>query len=184
MTEAGDAELVKLAAAGSEPAFGQLMRRHKEPLYRLIRRLTGDPDAAYDVLQDCMVSIWHGLARFDETRSFQPWAQRIAINKVRDWGRRRAVRRFLTGAADEAVMARAVDPAPLPDMQAADRQALAALDSAIAALPLALRLPLVLTAIEGLSHAEAGAQLGISAKAVETKVARARRQLAEAIRQL
>jgi RNA polymerase sigma-70 factor (ECF subfamily) len=41
-----------------------------------------------------------------------------------------------------------------------------------------LKEPLVLTMLEGLSHKEAGALLGINAKAVETRVYRAKRQLA------
>ena len=57
--------------------------------------------------------------------------------------------------------------------------ALKALDAAIAALPAALKDPLVLTAREGLSQKEAGEVLGLSAKAVEVRVYRAKRQLAE-----
>lgn len=177
-----DQTLARRASTGDEPAFGQLMRRHKDALYRLIRRLTGDPDAAYDLLQESFVAAWRNMHRFDPDRPFLPWVQRIALNKVRDDARRQAVRRMLLGSAPDAAMANVADPDPLPDRLAIDREELARLDKAIAALPLALRAPLVLTAIEGLSQAEAGGQLGISAKAVETKVARARRQLAAAMR--
>ena len=51
------------------------------------------------------------------------------------------------------------------------------LDKAIAKLPRALKEPLLLTVFEGLSHAEAGAALGISAKAVEGRTRRAREAL-------
>lgn len=54
---------------------------------------------------------------------------------------------------------------------------LAVLDRAIAALPRALKEPLILTVFEGLTHAEAGSTLGITTKAVETRVYRARRDL-------
>lgn len=177
MTGDSDEALVRRAAAGDEPAFGQLMRRHKQGLYRFLRRLTGDSEEAHDLLQDSFVAIWRNLGRFDIDRPFLPWAQRIALNKVRDAARRRAVRRFLLGPSRDGEMLEVADTAALPDTKVADRQDLARLDRAIADLPFALRAPLVLTAIEGLSQAEAGAQLGISAKAVETKVARARRIL-------
>jgi RNA polymerase sigma-70 factor (ECF subfamily) len=182
VTDSSDGDLAGRAAAGDEPAFGQLMRRHKEPLYRFIRRLTGDPDLAYDLLQETFVAAWRNLGRFDPQLPFRPWVQRIALNKVRDEGRRRSVRRVLFGWAPDSVLAEVVDLAPLPDAQAMDRETMVRLDQAIAALPLALRAPLVLTAIEGLSHAEAGAQLGISAKAVETKVARARGQISQTMK--
>ena len=177
MTADTDEALVRRAAAGDEPAFGQLMRRHKEGLYRFLRRLTGDPEEAHDLLQDSFVAIWRNLGSFDADRPFLPWAQRIALNKVRDAARRRAVRRFLLGPSRDAETLQVADTAALPDVETADRQELARLDRAIADLSLALRAPLVLTAIEGLSQAEAGVRLGISAKAVETKVARARRIL-------
>jgi RNA polymerase sigma-70 factor (ECF subfamily) len=51
------------------------------------------------------------------------------------------------------------------------------LKDAIAGLPIHLREPLVLTALEGMSHEEAGRRLGISSKAVEVKCYRARERL-------
>lgn len=60
-------------------------------------------------------------------------------------------------------------------------EGLQALDQAIAKLPRALKEPLLLTAVEGLSRAQAGRELGISAKAVETRVRRARLALAAAV---
>ncbi|MGZ3344712.1 MAG: RNA polymerase sigma factor, partial [Caulobacteraceae bacterium] len=71
------------------------------------------------------------------------------------------------------------DPAAGADQALAVGSALKALDQAIAALPAALKEPLVLTVLEGLSQKEAGALLGLSAKAVEVRVYRAKRQLAE-----
>ena len=60
--------------------------------------------------------------------------------------------------------------------------ALTNLDRAIATLPSQLKEPLLLTAFEGLSQIAAGEALGISAKAVETRVYRARKLLAEALK--
>jgi RNA polymerase sigma factor (sigma-70 family) len=61
------------------------------------------------------------------------------------------------------------------------REREAALDRAIANLPAKLRAPLVLTAFDGCSHAEAAAILGVSVKTVEMCVYRARKKLAEAL---
>jgi RNA polymerase sigma-70 factor (ECF subfamily) len=55
------------------------------------------------------------------------------------------------------------------------------LDKAIAELPAQLQEPLLLTAFEGMSQIEAGKALGISPKAVELRIYRARKQLAAAI---
>ncbi len=82
----------------------------------------------------------------------------------------------LAGAAETT--AEVPDPAVGADDTVAARRALARLETAIAALPRGLKEPLVLTALEGLSHKEAGDVLGMNAKAVETRVYRARKQLA------
>jgi RNA polymerase sigma factor (sigma-70 family) len=177
-----DADLVRRARAGEQRAFSLLMGRHKHWLYRFVRRYVGDADEAYDVLQDAFVSAMSNLARYDSSRPFEAWLRRIALNKCRDRGRRDAVRRAfgLSRRGPEETEAVA-DPAAGADQTLASSHALKALDKAIAALPPALKEPLVLTVLEGLSQKEAGAILGLSAKAVEVRVYRAKRQLAETL---
>ncbi len=175
-----DADLVRRARAGEQRAFSLLMGRHKHWLYRFIRRYVGDADEAYDVLQDAFVAAMSNLSRYDSARPFEAWLRRIALNKCRDRGRREAVRRAfgLSRRGPEETEAVA-DTAAGADETMGAGYALKALDQAIAALPAALKEPLVLTVLEGLSHKDAGAVLGLSAKAVEVRVYRAKRQLAE-----
>ena len=158
------------------------MRRHKGWLYRFIRRYVADRDDAYDLLQESFVSAWSALSRFDPERPFEAWLRRIALNKCRDRARRNAVRRAAlallglgkAGGVDD-------DSTPAPDSGAASDQALRKLEQAIAALPRQLKEPLVLTMLEGMSHKDAGEFLGINAKAVETRVYRAKRRLASVL---
>jgi RNA polymerase sigma factor CnrH len=175
-----DADLVRRARAGDQRAFSQLMGRHKHWAYRFVRRYVGDADEAYDVVQDAFVAAMSNLHRYDPERPFDVWLRRIALNKCRDRARRDAVRRAfgLSRKGPEETEAVA-DTAAGAEQTLASTTALAALDQAIAALPLALKEPLVLTVLEGLSQKEAGALLGLSAKAVEVRVYRAKRQLAE-----
>ena len=182
MTGGDDGALAGRAAAGDEPAVGQLMRRHKAPLFRLLRRLAGNDEDALDLVQESFVAAWRSLGSYDPARPFEAWLRRIAINKARDRGRRNAVRRFvaalLPGLGDTGVIA---DPSPSPETVASDKQALRRLDAAITALPASLKEPLVLTAIDGMSQFAAGELLGISEKAVETRVRRARAALRDTI---
>ena len=177
-----DADLVRRARAGDQRAFSLLLGRHKHWLYRFVRRYVGDADEAYDVVQDAFVAAMSNLNRYDATRPFEAWLRRIALNKCRDRARRDAVRRVfgLSRRGPEETEAVA-DPAAGADQTLATNAALSILDKAIAALPAALKEPLVLTVIEGLSHKEAGGLLGLSAKAVEVRVYRAKRQLAETL---
>ena len=183
--EASDAELAGRAAGGDHRAFDLLMRRHKVGVHAFARRYVGDADAAYEVVQDTFVSAWRALKRYDRARPFHVWLRAIALNKCRDRGRRASVRRLIfsdRGEAPEGLLQ--ADPGPGAEASLIDRQRLATLERAIAALPAQLKEPLILTVFDGLSHAEAGALLGINAKAVETRVYRARRRLAEALREL
>ena len=152
---------------------------HKHWLYRFIRRYVGDADEAQDMLQESFVAAVLNLARYDIARPFDIWLRRIALNKCRDRARRLAVRRAIglerrSAAAPEDI----VDPAAPADASIETNEALRTLDQAIARLPAALKEPLVLTALEGLSQKEAGDILGLSAKAIEVRVYRAKRQLA------
>ena len=175
-----DSDLVRRARAGEQRAFSLLMGRHKHWVYRFVRRYVGDADEAYDVVQDAFVAALSNLHRYDPQRPLEAWLRRIALNKCRDRARRAAVRRAIglsrRGPQETEAVA---DPAAGADLGLARGFALLALDRAIAALPAALKGALVLTALEGLSHADAGAVLGLSAKAVEARVARARRRLTD-----
>jgi RNA polymerase sigma-70 factor (ECF subfamily) len=107
------------------------------------------------------------------------WLAAIAINKCRDWSRRRRVRRLFSFALPiDAAAENVREDRPGQDVEAADRQELARLRRAITELPSALREPLVLHAIEGMSQAETAVVLAITEKAVETRLRRARSKLA------
>lgn len=152
-------------------------------LYRFVRRYVGEADAALDLVQDTYVAAWLAIRRYDPDRPFDVWLRRIALNKCRDWGRRRQVRRLIQGVAglDSPESARIGDPSPDPETTLQDRRDLAMVSSALADLPHGLKAPLLLAALEGRSQAEIGAMLGLTPKAVELRIARARARLRTAL---
>ena len=178
-----DRRLALAAGAGDRAAFEQLVVRHKATLYRLARRYIGDPDEAYDIVQETFVAAWLALRRFDTRQTFAGWLRAIALNKCRDHGRRRAVRhRIVSLFAFE----------PSPAIQSTENefegehillelQRLQRLDKAIAQLPQLYKEPLLLTTVSGLTQQEAASELGISTKAVEMRVRRARQKLREVL---
>jgi RNA polymerase sigma-70 factor (ECF subfamily) len=178
--EASDTVLARLAAAGDDQAFERLVRRHKEGVYRLLRRYTADPEEAYEAAHEAFIAAWKALGRYDPGRPFLPWLQTIAINKARDRGRRLTVRRLLLGSAglDEEALS-AIDPGESADQTVIDRQLARRLDRIIGQLPAALKEALLLTAFEGYSQQDAGRMLGVSPKTIETRVYRARKLLAQ-----
>ena len=175
-----DGELATLALDRSSAAYAVLMRRHETRIYRLIRSHIGNNDEALDLVQESFVTAWLALKTYDPARPFGTWLARIAINKSRDWGRRRAVRKFFTFAMPLiGDVLEIPDDTIGPDVAADDRQRMAAAARAIPQLPTRLKEPLLLCAVNGLSQADAAAVLGISVKAVETRIRRARARLTE-----
>jgi RNA polymerase sigma-70 factor (ECF subfamily) len=177
-----DGALAMRAASGDERAFAMLVTRHKARLYHFARRYVGNADDAYDIVQQSFVAAWHALGRYDPERPFPPWLQVILLNKCRDHVRRERVRRMLLISEWRTGAELVPDSAPGAEERWIAEAGLSALDQAVASLPRALKEPLILTAFEGLSQAETGRRLGISTKAVETRVARARGKLLEALR--
>ena len=92
------------------------------------------------------------------------------------------MRRFFSFALPIEAAANIADDTFTADQQISDRAELARVQTAIATLPQAIREPLVLRTIEGMTQAESAQVLGISEKAVETRLYRARAKLTELLR--
>ena len=184
VTVDGDTDEAR-ATRGDRVAFSALMSATMGDLYRFIRRYVGDADEAHDLLQETYASAWLAIRRYDPARPFTAWLRVIAVNKCRDWGRKRTVRRFIRGAmgldAPEAMAVGMDEPGPEAGLD--DRRRMAELDRALADLPDKLKAPLLLASLEGRSHAEIAEMLGITPKAVETRIARARQKLNMALSQ-
>ncbi|MGV1681524.1 RNA polymerase sigma factor [Sphingopyxis sp. NJF-3] len=179
ISRCSDQELAALARAGHEAAFRELLSRYKQPVYRLIVKHVGDADEALDLTQESFVAGFSAIGRYDSERPFRIWISQIAINKCRDWARRRKVRAFFSRALPMETVHYMASDAPSPDEETSAKSELARVRAAIAALPQSLREVLVLRAIEDYSQAEAAAVLNLSEKAVETRLYRARARLRE-----
>ena len=172
-----DEALAARAGRGDRSAFEELVRRHKSPLYKFVRRYAGQSDDAYDVLQEAFLAAWLSSPRYDPARPFLPWLRTIALNKCRDLVRRQAARRFL-------LRARATESEPAilnGDEAQSEAGRLDRLDRAIADLPAFYKEPLLLTAVSGLSHRDAAKILHTTAKGIEMRVYRAKLKLAASL---
>lgn len=172
-----ESRAVALALAGGQAGFDTLMAAHRSAVFRVVRGHVGNDADALDVTQESFVAAFLALRRYDPARSFRAWVLRIALNKCRDWARRRAVRRFLSLALPMEHALAVADTAQEPEAALASRREVDRIHAALAALPDTLKEPMLLCAIEGLAQDEAAAILGISRKAVETRIYRARQKL-------
>jgi RNA polymerase sigma factor (sigma-70 family) len=185
-----DLALVQALQAGEESALEALMTRHQNGLFRFVfRHIANEADAA-ELTQEAFVRAYFNIHSFRPDAKFVTWLYHIALNLCRDY-----LRRASSGYSSRTVSIDApAEKTPkqrslssnlsCPDQQAQDREKLLAVEKAITELPRDLKNPLILTALEGRSHAETGELLRISPKAVEMKVYRARKLLLKKLHKL
>lgn len=159
---------------GDEAAFGQLMERWELPVKRLLGRLVLNAAEAEELAQDTFVRVWQQRERFRAGAEFRPWVFAIAVNLARQrlrWWRRRPV--VSLDAWMEAGRELAAS-GPAADTALERRERAESVQRALAGLSADLREALILAEYEQLSHAEIAAATGGTAKAVESRLYRAR----------
>jgi RNA polymerase sigma-70 factor (ECF subfamily) len=164
--DATDRELAGRVLAGDEQAFRQLYRRHTPRLYQLALRLVGgDATEAEDVVQDAWIKATEKLDTFRWEAAFGTWLGAIGINLARETVRRHGRRREVLW--DDHAEPPAADP--VERLEPVD------LERAIAALPDGYRTVLILHDVEGYTHEEIAAQLGVAAGTTKSQLFWARR---------
>lgn len=91
LAPAFDEELAVLASSGSEPAFAELLARHRRAVARVVRRYFHRPDEVEELVQISFIEAWVAIGSFRGRgpHSFAAWLTRIAINSCYDELRRR-----------------------------------------------------------------------------------------------
>ncbi len=173
-----ESELVGQARGGDQRAFARLTEPCLPQLRRVLRRITGNRDSADDALQEAMTRGWLNLSRFEGRSRFCTWLTRIGINEAYNAVRAPGPQ---TLELDDQVGERIAAWGNRPDQVFESREFLAALDAALAALPVDYRSAVVLRDVEGLSTAEAAQTLGIGERALKSRVHRGRMALRAAL---
>ena len=167
-----DELLMQRVAGGDGSALAVLVARHDATLMRAVRRFTSSAAAAQDVVQDVWLKLWTQAHRYDPTRGvLVAWLRRVAVHRAIDLRRRT---RPVADLEPDTLHAPAGDA---PDAHTMRAQHAARVDQALGALPARQREALTLCYHGGLTAAQAGARLGLSTKAVEALLVRARRTL-------
>lgn len=170
--EDSDAALLRRYAGGDQAAARVLTARHAPRVFALARRMLGETAEAEDVTQEAMLRLWKLAPDWEADRAaLGTWLYRVTSNLCIDRLRRR--RELGSDAVPEIADE---TPAVLARLQTRDRAA--ALQAALALLPDRQRLAVVLRHFEERGNPEIAAILGVSVEAVESLLARARRDLA------
>ncbi|MCX6955736.1 MAG: sigma-70 family RNA polymerase sigma factor [Verrucomicrobia bacterium] len=177
-TAAEDAALMARVQRGDEAALGTLMERWERPVKSVIGRVVLNATEAEELAQETFVRVWQQREKFQTGAAFRPWVFTIAVNLARNrlrWWRRRPTVELQewTETGDGGRMGE-------NRLETAERAA--AVRDAIAELPLELREAIVLFEYEQMSYAEIALAVGATAKAVETRIYRAKEKLRAALK--
>ena len=179
MTGTPDGEiqlLIERAKAGDTRAFEDLARREERALYRHALRIVGTTADAEDIVQDALFSAWRSIASF-QGLSFRAWLFRIATNRALDQLRSRKRRPELPldpPDDDEVTWAEPVAPGPDLTQLVGDREALAAVETALGSLPAEQRTALLLRDVEGFAYEEIAVITSVEIGTVKSRIHRGR----------
>lgn len=165
-----EATLIARVRAGDAAAERALYDAHVERVWRMAFRMLGDADHAADCVQDTFVKAFARLADFRGESALGTWigaiAISVALNRLRALKRDAARHRPLEDAGDVGTTHREADP----DLKRR-------LAEAIEALPEHHRSVFVLHDVEGYTHEEIGAMLGVATGTSKAQLFRARAKL-------
>ncbi|HPT85483.1 MAG TPA: sigma-70 family RNA polymerase sigma factor [Bacillota bacterium] len=185
--ELDEAELVRRAASGEQPAFAELVERYRGMVYNLAYHSLRNADDAFDAAQDVFVKAYRSLSKFRGDSKFSTWIYRIAQNTVRDYIRARSRRMLPVSLSDysgEDEDPRQLDipdsdPSADPSESLERKMRERAVHEAILSLSETHRQIIILREIEGKSYEEIAELLGLELGTVKSRLNRARLAIKE-----
>ena len=196
---AEDAALVRMVAAGSQAALGDLYDRYVDAVFAAASRLTSDRQMAEEVVQETFLALWNRAELFDPSvGSLAAWLHTIArnrtVDRLRAAGRRPNLIPLSSAAGDEegdqVALDRLVGAGTViggasvgrgPEGELAATELREVLRDALAKLPEAERTAIVLAYREDLTQSEIAEKLGWPLGTVKTRTRRALLRLREAL---
>ncbi|MBI3318787.1 MAG: sigma-70 family RNA polymerase sigma factor, partial [Candidatus Omnitrophica bacterium] len=169
-------------------AFRALMERHGQAVINLAFRFLGTVADSEDAAQEVFLRLYQHPPHLNPSGKLSTWLYRVTANLCVDFLRKPS-RRARTISLEAPLSGEGEEEAPtlgqtLPDPSAVparqkliQRERAQGTREAIRRLPTELRVPLILSTFEELSHGQIGEILGLSGKAVERRLARARELL-------
>ncbi len=178
-TRIDDRSLCERVLQGDSQAFEQLVARHQDQVFKLVRGILGDWHRSEDVCQEVFATLYRKLGAFRHESSLGTWIYRVAVNaalkaRKKDSG----VRKWLSKLAEEraATSRRGLgrqDRSTTNSEGTHTFESSEAFEKLVRPLPESLRSAVVLREAGGLSYDEIAEVLGCTRGAVEQRLHRA-----------
>jgi RNA polymerase sigma-70 factor (ECF subfamily) len=192
--QAGEGRLIEACQRGDREAFRELFEAHKDRVWTVALRFTGDESAARDVTQQVFLKLFTSIAGFRQESNFKTWLYRLVANECMDEFRKR--RRlipldfFRPASGDErdedcgALEMKEWRQEPLQEERLARLEISEAVLAALAQLKPKLRMAIVLKYFEDLSYEQMAEALGCSTGTVASRLNRGHKALAQKLAHL
>ncbi|MEW5869024.1 MAG: RNA polymerase sigma factor [Chloroflexota bacterium] len=173
-----DQELILQLQAGSLDALGLLYDRHRQMVFRTALGITGDPEAANDLLQDVFLRLHRFADRIEVERPLEPWLYRVTTNLAYTWVKRN--RRWYHPLEDLAEwLAGPGKSSPYDEVERSDD--CNRVQKAISNLPFAQRVVVVLYYLNDLSLQEVAEILELPVGTVKSRLHYGRQALKKSL---
>lgn len=179
-----DAEklLLKRSQQGDVAAFEQLIAKHQTLAYNVAYRILGNEEDAKDATQEALVKVFRNINKFKGEASFGTWLYRIVVNACNDYIRKH--RKVVTYSMDQdketedgAVKMELADDGPTPESALEAKDLKQTVQKALAKLPEANRIVVVLRDIQGFSYDEIAEMIEVPVGTVKSRINRGRDML-------
>jgi RNA polymerase sigma-70 factor (ECF subfamily) len=163
-----------------EERVHQLFEQHKDRIYSIALRYSGDPVAAQDISQEIFLKLFAGVGKFRGASSFESWLFRLVVNCCFDYRRKtKRLTPLLEGVLDlvRSPAGSALDEVMKEEMSGQVR-------SAVDTLPPEQRMVVVLRYTEGLSYDQIAEAMGCSAGTIASRLNRVHKVLERRLRRL
>ena len=167
LSKSTETVLVGLSRTGNRDAFAELVSRRQTWIRNLMRRCCGNADLADDLSQQVFMQAWRSIDQLVDAERFAPWLKRLAINIWLQHKRRNDPLEAVEEHAETAI-ARQDSPGIAMD-----------LDRALATLPDDVRLCIVLSYHERMTHAEIEGFTGLPLGTIKSHIRRGTQKLQE-----
>ena len=182
-----DWALVQQCASGDEAACARLVTDYQRMVYQLGLHLLRDQQEALDLSQEVFLRVFRTLPQFRGQSSLRTWIYRIVINQASNrqrWWRRRHRSQQVTLDDPSSLQVQLTESRTfaMPDQLVEQHETADRVWSALDSLPFDQRTVILLREIEGLSYDEIADSLGVAVGTVKSRLARARHELRQALR--
>ncbi|MDQ6612675.1 MAG: sigma-70 family RNA polymerase sigma factor [Gemmatimonadota bacterium] len=164
-----DAVIVRKSIEGDERAMRLLWNQHAPHVDAVVRRLAGDPDLAEDIAQEVWIQIFRALPSWRGDAKFSTWLHRVAVNRTLN---------ALRSTRRQAAVETPIEEDSAFVEQDGERSMLAeTIEGAARQLSPGARTVFLLHDVEGYTHEEIAAELGITAGGSKSQLFKARAKL-------